>query len=117
MLLPGSDFAKTLPKGLDVPRHESLGRLNGLRVQRRQLQGQARCLQLDPLARRGQHPIVANAFRSRGQHMQQEAVHKLRAIQSHRALATMIVGTYRKHHLTLADCANALELLMAVRCV
>ena len=51
---------------------------------------------------------MANAFDTRGQHMQQEAVHILTAIQSHRALAAMIVGTYGEHHLIIADTSNTL---------
>ena len=89
-------------------RHERLGRLNGLRVGRRHLQGQLCCWQLDPFASGCQHPIVANAFRSGGQDVQQESAHKLCSRQSLQAFGPFVIGTHRKRHLALADCANAL---------
>ena len=67
---------------------------------------------LTPLARRGQHPIVANTFDAGGQDVQHEAAHKLCAIKPHQALGvavrTMIISAHRERHLVLADSANTL---------
>ena len=93
---------------LGHPHHEPFSRLNGLRVGRRHLQGQLCCWQLDPFASGCQHPIVANALDPGGQDVQQESAHKLCARQSLQGFGPFVIGTHRKRHLALADCANAL---------
>ena len=52
--------------------HEFFGAFHGRSIDYRHLQGRARRGQLEPLARRCQHPVVADPLDAAGQHMQQE---------------------------------------------
>ncbi|MDH6186905.1 hypothetical protein H4V98_004353 [Polaromonas sp. CG_23.6] len=71
------------------PCHEGFDRLSNLRVDDWHLQGQARSTQLDRLAARSEHPIVANALEAAGEHMLQDAAHELHAGQPNGAFSPM----------------------------
>jgi hypothetical protein len=79
---------------LGDPRHESLGRFDGLRIDGRHLQGQARGAEFFRLATRSQHTVMANALDPAVQHMLHKAAHKLCALQSLQAFAALVSGAH-----------------------
>jgi hypothetical protein len=83
--------------------HEDFDRLDDLRVYDRHFQGQARSTELDGLAARSEHPIVANALEAAGQHMLQEAANELHARQPDGAFSAKCIGADLEGNVTLAD--------------
>ena len=88
--MAAQDLTQQTPLRSDCP-HDGNSRARSSRVAEmaanRHPQSQPCCVELPAVADRSQQPMVTNTFDPNGQHMQREAAHKLRAIQSLQAFA------------------------------
>ena len=103
MQAPRSAAGATVHVETRHPDHESFNRLHDPRVDGWHLKCQTRGPQLDRLAARSEHPVVANALKTAGQNMRQDAAYELHAWQPHGAFSPMRIGPDLEGNFALAD--------------